>query len=149
MWVLATSWGPETLSAPQSQGAILGTGTNPHTIHGGGPNLLSQPLLPLAESLFLPSSHKAYKRGERSRAWGQGGLLILLVNKYLLITHVRDTVACVCVCMCGHTRVLSRFSCVQLFAILWTEFSPPGSSVHGISQARYLNIAISSSRRHS
>ena len=153
MWVPATSWGPETLSAPQSQGAIFGTGTNPHTIHRGGPNLLSQPLLPLADSLFLPSSHKAYKRGERSRAWGPGGLLTLLVNKYLLITHVRDTVACmcvcVCVCVCVRTRALSCFSCVQLFAILWTECSPAGSSVHGISQARYLNIAVSASRRHS
>ena len=100
MWVAATSWGPETLSASQSQGAILGAETNPHTIHRGGPNLLSQPLLPLAESLFLPSSHKAYKMGERSRVWGPGGPLTLLVNKYLLITHVRDTVEHACVCVC-------------------------------------------------
>jgi len=77
---------------------------------------LSQPLLPLAESLFLPSSHKAYKRGERSRAWGQGGLLILLVNKYLLITHVRDIVACVrvCVCVWAHTCAKSLQLCPTL-----------------------------------
>ena len=104
---------------------------------------------PLAESQFLPSSHQAHRRGERSRVWGPGGLLTLLVNKFLLITHVRDAVACVHVCVCVRTRALSCFSCVQLFVILWTECSPPGSSVHGISQARYLNIAISSSRRHS
>ena len=33
--------------------------------------------------------------------------------------------------------VLSHFSCVQLFVTLWT-CSPPGSSVHGILQARIL-----------
>ena len=38
-------------------------------------------------------------------------------------------------CMC----VLSHFSHVQLFATLWTvDCSPPGSSVHGILQARIL-----------
>ena len=31
-------------------------------------------------------------------------------------------------------RLLSHFSCVQLFATLWTVCSPPGSSVHGILQ---------------
>ena len=34
--------------------------------------------------------------------------------------------------------VLSCFSCVRLFATLWTVAPPPGSSVHGILQARTL-----------
>ena len=53
--------------------------------------------------------------------------------------------ACVCVCVCVCVCSLSR---VQLFAILWT--SPPGSSVHGIFQARILEwVAISCSTQRS
>ena len=36
-----------------------------------------------------------------------------------------------------HACMLSRFSHVQLFATLWT-IPPPGSTVHGILQARIL-----------
>ena len=40
--------------------------------------------------------------------------------------------------------LLSHLSCVQLFVTLWT---PPGSSVHGILQARILEwVAMPSSR---
>ena len=43
-------------------------------------------------------------------------------------------------------HMLSHFSCVQLFATPWT-ISPPGSSVHGISQARILEgVAMPFSR---
>ena len=43
--------------------------------------------------------------------------------------------------------VLSHFSCVQLLATLWTVCSPPGSSVHGILQARILEwVAMPSSK---
>ena len=43
--------------------------------------------------------------------------------------------------------VLSHFSCVCLCATPWTACSPPGSSVHGILQARILEwAAISFSR---
>ena len=35
-------------------------------------------------------------------------------------------------------RLLSCFSCVQLFITLQTIYSPPGSSIHGILQARAL-----------
>ena len=46
-----------------------------------------------------------------------------------------------------HACVLSRFSHIQLFANLWNLRSPPGSSVHGLLQARILEwVAISSSR---
>ncbi|CAI9167958.1 unnamed protein product [Rangifer tarandus platyrhynchus] len=46
---------------------------------------------------------------------------------------------CVCVCVCVRARIQ-----VRLFATPWT---PQGSSVHGIFQARILNqVAISSSR---
>ena len=46
-----------------------------------------------------------------------------------------------CACM------LSCFSCVRLFANPWTVCSPPGSSVHGILQARKLEwVALPSSR---
>ena len=42
-----------------------------------------------------------------------------------------------------HVCVLSHFSCVQLFATLWTV----GASVHGILQARILEwVAMLSSR---
>ena len=48
-------------------------------------------------------------------------------------------------CLEGAGR-LSHFSCVLLCVTLWT-CSPPGSSVHGISQARILEwVAISFSR---
>ena len=44
-----------------------------------------------------------------------------------------DLKTCMLVCL------LSRFSCVRLFATLWfCNPSPPGSSVHGILQARIL-----------
>ena len=43
--------------------------------------------------------------------------------------------------------ILSRFSCVWHFVILWTT---PGSSVHGILQARILEwVSMTSSRRSS
>ena len=40
----------------------------------------------------------------------------------------------------GLCAMLSCFSCVRLFVILWTV-SLPGSSVHGILQARILEWA--------
>ena len=49
----------------------------------------------------------------------------------------------------GHWCVLSRFSRVQLFATPM-DYKPPGSSVHGILQARILEwVAISFSRGYS
>ena len=57
-----------------------------------------------------------------------------------LVLCFRRVSVCVCVCM------LTRFSCVQLYATLWTS-SPPGSSVHGILQARILEwVAMPFSR---
>ena len=38
----------------------------------------------------------------------------------------------------SHACILSHFSCVWLFVTLWTACSLPGSSVHGIFQARIL-----------
>ena len=38
----------------------------------------------------------------------------------------------------SHACILSHFSCIRLFATLWTVCSPPGSSVPGIFQARIL-----------
>ena len=46
-------------------------------------------------------------------------------------------------------RVLSHFSCVRLFETLWTIYSPPGSSVHRILQARILEWVASPSFRGS
>ena len=49
-------------------------------------------------------------------------------------------------CMC----MLSLFSQVQLFTMLWTVCSLPGSSVHGILQARILEqVTMFSSRGYS
>ena len=53
---------------------------------------------------------------------------------------------CVCVCVCARAQSLSH---VRLFLTSWTV-ALPGSSVHGISQARILEwVAISSSRASS
>ena len=47
-----------------------------------------------------------------------------------------------CACMFSH------FSHAQLFETLWTIYNPPGSSVHGILQARILGwVAMSPSVR--
>ena len=47
----------------------------------------------------------------------------------------------------ANVYVLSHFSHVWLFATPWTVVAPPGSSVHGILQARILElITISFSR---
>ena len=58
---------------------------------------------------------------------------------------------CVCVCGCAHVRTCMRAyvqSCLTLCDPM--DCSPPGSSVHGILQARILEwAAISSSRRSS
>ena len=46
-----------------------------------------------------------------------------------------------------HVCVLSHSSCVRFFATPWTVSSLPGSSIHGIIQARILEwVAISSFR---
>ena len=51
---------------------------------------------------------------------------------------------CVCVCVCVHARVCTQ-SCLMLCDFV--DYSLPGSSVHGISQARILEwVAVSSSR---
>ena len=52
---------------------------------------------------------------------------------------------CVCVCVCVHAQALSLQSCPTVFDSL--DCSPPGSSVHGISQARMLEwVAMPPSR---
>ena len=56
---------------------------------------------------------------------------------------------CVCVCLCAHARTHIRTqSCPTLCDPI--DDNPPGSSVHGILQARILEwVAISSSRASS
>ena len=52
---------------------------------------------------------------------------------------------CVCVCVCAHVRAHATQSCPTLCDPM--DCSRPGSSVHGISQARILEwVAISFSR---
>ena len=60
-----------------------------------------------------------------------------------------DTVCvCVCVCVCSHTHAKSLQSCPTLCDPM--VCSPPGSSVHGILQARILEwVTMRSSRRSS
>ena len=51
---------------------------------------------------------------------------------------------CVCVCVCVCARALSHQSCPSLCNPM--DYSPPGSSVHGILQTRILEwVAMSSS----
>ena len=53
---------------------------------------------------------------------------------------------CACVCACVHTKLLQL--CPTLCDPM--DYSPPGSSVHGILQARLLEwVAMPSSRRSS
>ena len=53
---------------------------------------------------------------------------------------------CVCVCVCAHAHMCTQsLSCVQLSVTLWKV--SPVSSVHGIFQARILElVAVSYSR---
>ena len=56
----------------------------------------------------------------------------------------KNDIIVLCVCMLRH------FSCVQLFVTIWTLYSPPGSSVHGMFQATILElVAMLSSRASS
>ena len=58
---------------------------------------------------------------------------------YLILNHFEEI-------HLKHACMLSHFSCVCFFAILW-DSSQPGSSVHGILQARIWEwVAMSSSR---
>ena len=69
---------------------------------------------------------------------------------FKILTFSRNRCPFICSLYCAY--VLSCFSHVQLFGTLWTvaghmDCSPPGSSVHGILQARTLQwVVISSSR---
>ena len=66
---------------------------------------------------------------------------------FKILTFSRNRCPFICSLYCAY--VLSCFSHVQLFGTLWTvaghmDCSPPGSSVHGILQARTLEwVAIS------
>ena len=74
--------------------------------------------------------------------------LPLPVHKHFSLTVSEDIAVCVCVCVC----VVWACACAQSlqpYSILCDpmDYSPPGSSVHGILQARILKwVAISSSR---
>ena len=66
--------------------------------------------------------------------------------KLMQTSRLYSPCVCVCVCLCVHTRVYA-LSCMWLFATPWTIYSPPGLTIHGISQARILeSVAISYSR---
>ena len=83
-------------------------------------------------------------------------LIILLTCTHLLESEAPAAVSqqfpslpapcvCVCVCVCVFTCVLVAQSCLTLCNPM--DCSPPGSSVHGILQARILElVAISLSR---
>ena len=47
---------------------------------------------------------------------------------------------CVCVCVCVKVKILVTQSCLTLWDPV--DYSPPGSSVHGISQARILGWVV-------
>ena len=56
----------------------------------------------------------------------------------MIVCTVRFLEICYSSCACVLACVLSCFSCVLLFETSWTIYSPPGSSIHGIHQARIL-----------
>ena len=63
-----------------------------------------------------------------------------MIFVFLCLSSLSVTISSAC-----HACVLSCFSRVQLCVTLWTVCSPPGSSVHGILQARILEWAAVSS----
>ena len=70
---------------------------------------------------------------------------LLTAFLFLADKRKRCVCACVCVCVCVHT-------CAQLLSLTLCDpmdCSPPGSSVHGILQARMLEWAATSSSRGS
>ena len=70
----------------------------------------------------------------------QNGPYIFLVKKWNLWEATVCVCVCVCACMCTHTQL-----CLTLCNPM--DYSPPGSSVHGVFQARILEcIVISFSR---
>ena len=88
--------------------------------------------------------------------YGTHCLLILfqcVISSFLLLFFFPGACVCVCVCVCVWCVCVCVCAqlclCVQLCLTLChpVNCSPPGSSVHGISQARILEwVAISSSR---
>ena len=63
---------------------------------------------------------------------------------WVICSHPCVVCVCVCVCVCACVCLVAQ-SCLTLCDPM--EYSPPGSSVHGISQARILEwVAISFSR---
>ena len=66
---------------------------------------------------------------------------------FILGTQAIALAISICMHVVGEC-VLNHYSCVRLFVALCMDCSPPGSSVHGILQARTLKwIAMPSSRR--
>ena len=94
-------------------------------------------------SIFMGSaSGNSTKRGfkiirkKKSRKF-QNAKQICYINNYL---HSIYIVLCVCVCVC--VCVLASQSCLTSCNPM--DYSPPGSSIHGILQARILErVAIS------
>ena len=79
---------------------------------------------------------KPFKRGK----WPASFISLNLKKKILNDTRRDSVYVCVCVCVHAHAQ-----SCPTLCDLM--DCSLPGSSLHGISQARILQwIAISSSR---
>ena len=105
----------------------------------------------------LPSPMWVYSRSLIKMCWFRGQtnelMVVFLVNIYMpcfkiqiflplripCVTSALSVCVCVgvCVCVCVCVCVWSCFSCIWLFVTLWTV-SPPGSSAHGILQARIL-----------
>ena len=102
----------------------------------------------LKGGLMLYSPQRAPHGRIFIRYWWVNKSIILRIPKQQTWEDGRDLILrkpsnlyLVCVC------ILNSFSCVWLFVTLWTLSSPPGSSVHGIFQARILEwVAMASSR---
>ena len=71
-------------------------------------------------------------------------ILSFFISKYEVYRiNIKDVCVCVCVCVCVRARAL----CSVMSLCDPMDYSPPGSSVHGVLQARIVGwFAISSSR---
>ena len=92
--------------------------------------------------------HILMMRQMEKKCWFQDKFTIIKTQYYCMENVCVYVCVCMCVCVCMRAHTLCRFSRVWLCNLI--DCSLPGSSVHGILQARILEwVSISSSRESS